>query len=863
MAVSGTLSPASPAEYAKPVSNRLNTTGRTLTIPLPVKSDGAAVGEVTARINADDNVSLSKSDLVERLGGLLDPATQQVIASAEAGEFVSISSLNAAGIKVSFDPGLQEVEFHLTADQHQDGEIRLARAAKARVSANASRAADVSGFINLRGGFDTLWAESHRPDARDTQTSGRLELESALRLVTFVFENRSVLEGDIDTNTCPDEARCDYQHLPGFKRQSSRLVYDMPEDRIRLMIGDSDPITTGFHRSSELLGVSLQKSDQKLSPGDAFVPTGTSSFRIERTSDVDVIVNGVVMQRLHLRPGNYNIRDLPLATGANNIELAITDDAGEKTTRSFTTYFDGALLAAGQSEWAVGAGLPSYLRDNERYYADDVYAGNGSLRYGLSDDVTGEAILHGDTNVVVAGLGFLMQSPWGVFGLKGAGSWGAAGPGAALDAHWDLVNFNGVLGKGGESLRLSAELRSSDFHTSGEYYDTQTGILYPEFNHWLSLFADYSVPIFDDTTASISARYRLHNDEYPVLSPYTVVGDRYGMDVSLSRPIADSVNASLTLGYSNESYLRRDYSENTQDGEIRVGVRVSMRTEDDTMLAAGYDSMRRTGEVSGYRSSGSGVGSWDASVIAQHRDLDQSANANASLDYRGNRAEVRVSHYSQADAVSWGRFEPEPGLQRTSLRVGTAIAFANDKIAIGAPVRGDAFAIVYPHDSIADREITIGEGETVRAVSDGLGPALVGDIPAYRPATVPVDVADLPLGYSLGDGTFDTYAPLRGGYDLVVGSSHSVTVYGTLLDTAGAPVALLAGAAYANGDPAHQVQVFTNAAGRFGAEGLGEGRWIIEMPADAGTISYAVDIPPGTQGLLKVGELTPLEQSQQ
>ena len=47
------------------------------------------------------------------------------------------------------------------------------------------------------------------------------------------------------------------------------------------------------------------------------VLTGGGSFRIERTSDIDVLVNGVSVRRLHLRPGTYNFRDLPLGAGAS------------------------------------------------------------------------------------------------------------------------------------------------------------------------------------------------------------------------------------------------------------------------------------------------------------------------------------------------------------------------------------------------------------------------------------------------------------------------------------------------------------------------------------------------------------------
>ena len=120
--------PAAATEYAKPISNQLNTTGRAITIPLPVKSDGAAIGDVTARIEVDDSVSLSKAELGERLSGTLDEKTRQALAgAADNAGFVALDTLKAAGMNVSFDPGLQEVEFRFSADQHADGEISLAR----------------------------------------------------------------------------------------------------------------------------------------------------------------------------------------------------------------------------------------------------------------------------------------------------------------------------------------------------------------------------------------------------------------------------------------------------------------------------------------------------------------------------------------------------------------------------------------------------------------------------------------------------------------------------------------------------------------------------------------------------------------
>jgi outer membrane usher protein len=314
------------------------------------------------------------------------------------------------------------------------------------------------------------------------------------------------------------------------------------------------------------------------------------------------------------------------------------------------------------------------------------------------------------------------------------------------------------------------------------------------------------------------------------------------------------MSGSLTLGYSNETYLSTLYVDRSNRPEFRIATRISFRPDDKTTVAAGYDSLNRQADLSAYRSEGTGVGRWDVSVNVQQHDLDGRSAIGGAASYAGNRAEVRVAH-------SGTTYDPLAGTlvdQRSSLRVGSAIAFADGRVAVGAPIRGNGFAIVYPHESIASKEITVGSGQDVRARSDSWGPAVVTNLPAYQPSTIPIDVADLPVGYSLGAATFDIVAPYKAGYSLEVGSAYSVYAYGTLLLPDGAPVALLTGVARPASGPGRQVSVFTNAAGKFGAEGLAPGRWTIEMATAPQPTRYVIDIPQGTDGLFRCGTLRPM-----
>ena len=504
--------------------------------------------------------------------------------------------------------------------------------------------------------------------------------------------------------------------------------------------------------------------------------------------------------------------------------------------------------------------FPPISLDNQRTYADNQLMATGYFRYGLTDNVTAAADLQGDKNVVMGGLGFDVGTALGLFGVHGSASASKSGTGVAGDFNWNLSNFKGLT----DGRRRKSAVRSRIPQRRIPYARRVSG-------------GGYGHPLFrNSTTPSASTRpirclwsttlrrrcrgaTRSATRSGTSSSPLTFTGDRYGADLTLSRPLGATANMSLLMGYSNELYPRGVDTEADIKPDFRLAFRLNYRPDEKTSVTGGYDTLGKQSTASAYRSEGNGVGRWDASVDTQGRGYENTANVTAAASYYGNRAEARVAHNADVNGVDFNDLTSNSTRQRTSVRVGTAIAFAGDKMAVGAPVRGGAFAIVAPHETIADKEITVGTLDNVRARADSLGNALVTDIPAYNPATVPIDVADLPIGYSLGSGTYDTVAPYKAGYAIEVGSANSVSVYGTLVGRDGKPIALMTGTAKPDHGTAAVVSVFTNAEGKFGAEGFGPGRWIIEVAGEMGTETFAVDVPAGAQGLVKVGTLNPIE----
>lgn len=841
--------------YQKPVSTRLNSTGRTLTLSLPVKDDGRELGEVVVRIDGDDKVQIPKKSLIAVVRDALEPQTRSRLdALPERGGYIALEALAAADIPVEINRAALEIRLVPKAEQRAEGDVSVARRLPRGASATLARPAIFSGYINLIAGIDHRWSN----DTQDGLTSGHLEMNSVFRLWNVVIENDFVYDGRVDTFTCPVGAVCNYIHADGIKRRRSRVVYDWPDRELRLQLGDADVFATSFQRTVEVAGVALEKSPRKLRPGESIRPTGRSSFRIDQPAEVEVLVNGSVITKLRLRPGTHNLTDLPLGTGANDVVLRITDISGAQRTIAFSSFYDATLLRAGASEWSLAGGVPSYFRDGERLYRDDDYLATGIYRRGITDYVTGEVHAQSDRHVAMGGLGVFAMTPWGVLGLEGASSDSAAGFGYALSVNFARSNVWGPFGYWTglkESLRLGAEYRSREFRAPGEFLLTDTGVIYPQHQYWLRLNGSYSVPLNWGIAASLSGRYQFADEKLFSVLPYTFKGDRYGIDLTLSAPLTSWASGSFTIGYSNETLYSFTTPDSTE-GDFRVMARIDLRPNLRTSASIRHDTLNRDTTMSARYESGQGLGRWETSVDVSHYGNDDRALAAAHAAYWGNRIEARVSHMSGFVGTpgQGGNFGQD---QRTFVRFGTALVFADGAFAIGPPIRGNGFAIVEAHETIRGKTLTVGDPKEPSARSDWMGPAVLPDLPAYSPRTLPVDVDDLPLGYSLGQGAFETYAPFRGGYRIVIGSAYSVTAYGTLLKADGTPVALLTGTAHQPGTPEKQVAVFTNSAGRFGADGLAPGRWVIEMATEDAPTHYMIDIPKGTDGLFRAGTLTP------
>jgi len=170
-------------------------------------------------------------------------------------------------------------------------------------------------------------------------------------------------------------------------------------------------------------------------PGTAVVP-----------STVDVFVNGSRVASQQVAPGPFNIENVPVVTGAGDVQLVIRDAFGQQQVLTQPFYASRQLLAPGLDDFTISAGA-----ERQNYGIDSFGYGSGFVsaywRRGLTDSVTVEALATGDNAARAAGATIdFIPGRVGIVTLGGAGSSGDAGGGALAIAGYQYqgprLNFN-------------------------------------------------------------------------------------------------------------------------------------------------------------------------------------------------------------------------------------------------------------------------------------------------------------------------------------------------------------------------------------------------------------------------------------
>lgn len=339
-------------------------------IALPTTLDGREIGIVDAQLRAD-GVWLSREVVMRLLKDLLRPPIYASLGSAEpVGPWVSASTLNALGIEAEY--AAQSITLNLAVPLS----LRLTRVLKVD-NRNVVEPSNKDQIILAPERWSLIansrWVMTQTSSESNAQNTARVYLDGAQRMGNWVLEAAGSLALNADS---------------GVKsRDMTRLVRDWPTHAIRMSVGDLNTVPRSGLPAVSLGGIQLTRRFN-LNPALSAQSQPTGRLELPRGAAIDVNVNGFLTRTLQLGPGVYELKDIPVFSGANEVELRIVEPGGRTSTQRFDYFFDAALLAPGLTEFDIALGKPSQVKEGGLTYRQSETVAALSWRQGLSAGTT-------------------------------------------------------------------------------------------------------------------------------------------------------------------------------------------------------------------------------------------------------------------------------------------------------------------------------------------------------------------------------------------------------------------------------------------------------------------------------------------
>jgi outer membrane usher protein len=189
-------------------------------------------------------------------------------------------------------------------------------------------------------------------------------------------------------------------------------------------VGDAFTQAGAWGRSVRFGGLQYGTNFQ-LQPNLITYPLQPFSGTAVVPSTVDVFVNGARIASQAVPPGPFTVNDVPLVSGAGDVQLVVRDPFGQQQVITQPFYASRRLLRGGLDEfqWSVGATRENYGLASFDYGSP---LASGIWRRGISDRLTVETRFEADDDV--RAVGATADFSVGLLGILTAGA-------AASDSH--------------------------------------------------------------------------------------------------------------------------------------------------------------------------------------------------------------------------------------------------------------------------------------------------------------------------------------------------------------------------------------------------------------------------------------------
>jgi len=787
-----------PAQAQRP---DINPYDRDIGMTVPLNFNRRVLGELDVLLTRDDRFIVYSEGFKRLIDPLLTEEAQKELAAVLAGlDSFEANQIENSGIRLDYDPG-QLAVLVLRIDPSKRSVESLFENGSPEEPGSAPER--FSAYLNTNITVAKFHSSSRINDPN-------VSLNGAVRFDRFVLE-------------------ADFQGQSGFgggdyevTRRYVRGVYDQPEQFRRWWVGDIDPEIRGRQGYMQLGGVGVARQRQRFESFRNSVLSGGRQIVLQESSTVRVMRNGVFVREFKLDAGQYDLSNLPLETGSNDIELEITNGSGRVERTGYSAYLDAIELDPGDYEYGAFFGVTNSGFFGSPDYSDGELAFTGYWRKAFEDrPALGLGLQASEAVQSLSGQTQFILNNGARLRFDGSVSTGDAGQGfAAMSSYEHFVDRGDTY----DSWTVSVDYTSEDHASLGNV----TGVNPTE---WV-IQGGFTRRINFAWTAAIAGSYRMSR-----LADY---GDSYSLSAYTTYNIRPSVGVQVGVDYTkfgNATAFNRD----------GVGFTFALvwTPSYDRRAEARYSSVNNSGSVRYNKSTENRVGAWGYSIASSYDDGP--GTLSGQVDYIGNRFDAAVIH------TAFGRdFSNITDQQVTSVRLGSSLAYAGGQFAVGRNIY-DSFAMVRTHETLGDRKAIVGEsfeGGRYQSRSGLLGPAVANSLSAYVNQSVVYDVLDVPQGYDIGDGIKRVRPTYRSGYVITAGSDAFVSAMGRLVGRGDVPAALMSGRVNAVDDPGTEPEVFfTNSVGRFAVQKLKPGKTYRVDLFSSPPQSFEFTVPTDNEGL--------------
>lgn len=576
--------------------------------------------------------------------------------------------------------------------------------------------------------------------------------------------------------------------------------YDLPNHMEILVVGDTVGVAGGWSRPARYGGIRWGR-DFGMRPGFVTLPQISLAGEATLPSTVEVLVNNVRRLSQPMQPGPFDLTNVPIITGAGEINLVVRDLLGRETIVRQSYYASPQLLAPGLTDFSFESGRLRTGYGHDSTYGDGF--GAATWRQGLSSRLTGEARLElqGGRRAVGAELASLFGT-WGVGRMALAASNGdtqgshesgqllqlgiersTPRGGGALQyeyASWGFAPFGEAIGPAAVTQRARERWLTS---LGGTLWGAVSGgVSYVSQTSWNGsrvklLGLSLSMPLWHDASMSLSANKRLDGDR------------SWRAGVMANFPLGGGINSASQVNRS-------------ADGQL-TGATSAMRN-----TPAGY-----------------GLG-WRVQAATT-----ESQRAQAGLHYNTSHAEWAMDAVASADGL-------------VSTRVGGrgTVGWLDGMAFASRPVGEGSMAVVKV-EGIEGVPIT--RSHQVVAKTDARGNAFVPGLLPWQKNQIEIDPVDLPLDVEVGATAQEVTPYTRSGVVVDFSVRRTRQALLVLRQRDGTPVPLGAKVRLLPAGP----EFITGRRGEIWLTGLAESRQRLQVTWPKGGCTLELDVPISPDGI--------------